>query len=56
MSTSGHGGRRVGVGVLPVMPGEPPQPPEAVASGTGGVWLDDESADQVDDRGGLLQL
>ncbi|WP_319461002.1 isoamylase early set domain-containing protein [Micromonospora sp. RTP1Z1] len=23
---------------------------------TGGVWLDDESADQVDDRGGTLLL
>ncbi|MET8231363.1 isoamylase early set domain-containing protein [Micromonospora sp. NPDC005298] len=22
----------------------------------GGVWLDDESADEVDDRGGLLRL
>ncbi|MCG5440253.1 isoamylase early set domain-containing protein [Micromonospora foliorum] len=24
--------------------------------GTGGIWLDDESADQVDDRGSLLRL
>ncbi|MGW3805378.1 isoamylase early set domain-containing protein [Micromonospora sp. NPDC005113] len=23
---------------------------------SGGVWLDDESADQVDERGGLLRL
>ncbi|WP_433553271.1 isoamylase early set domain-containing protein [Micromonospora zamorensis] len=23
---------------------------------TGGVWLDDESADQVDDRGSLLRI